>query len=204
MCRCGATLSGWSAITSISSRVTSVASMLESRTRKSPGSSAICRTRCDSRIQLVLRRVPVPIDAVVAEVDAGEHDFAVAAVDEPADFVEDVLDRPAGELRPHVGDDAEAAAQHAAVLHFHVGPVPAAEAADAGGDVGHAEAAQQIGQLALVGDDLRHARQRGDFVRARAWRSSPSRRSSRPDSAAPAGESPAGSWSRLRRSRCRC
>ena len=43
--------------------------------------------------------------------------------------------------------------------------MPPAKAADAGGHVGHAEAAQQVGQLALVGDDLRHARQRGDFLR---------------------------------------
>ena len=178
--------------------------MLESRTRKSPGSSAIRRTRCDSRIQSALRRVPIPIDAVVAQVDAGEHDFAIAAVDQPANFVEDVLDRPAGELRPHVRNDAEAAAQHAAVLHFHIRPMPPAEAADAGRNIGDAEAAQQIGQLALVGHHLRHARQRGDFLAAHAWRSSPSRRSSRRDSAAPAGESPAGSSSRLRPSPCRC
>ena len=78
--------------------------MLESRTRKSPGSSAIRRTRCDSRIQSLLRRVAIPIDAVVAQVNAGEHDFAVAAIDQPADFVEDVLDRPAGEVRPHVAE----------------------------------------------------------------------------------------------------
>ena len=110
-------------------------------------------------------QLPVPIDAVVAQVNAGQHDFAIAAVDQPADFVENVLDRPARQLRPHVRNDAEAAAQHAAVLHFHVRPMPPAEAADAGRHVGHAEAAQQIGQLALVGHDLRHARQRGDFLR---------------------------------------
>ena len=149
--------------------------MLESRMRKSPGSSASRRTRWESRIQSLFgaagsddpirQSLAIPIDAVVAQVDAGEHDFAIAAIDQPADFVEDVLHRPAGEMRPHVRNDAEAAAQHAAVLHLHVRPMPAAEAADAGGNVGHAEAAQQIGQLALVGDDLRHARQRGDFLR---------------------------------------
>ena len=110
-------------------------------------------------------KLAIPIDAVVAEVNAGEHDFAVAAIHEPADFVEDVLDRPAGEVRPHVRNNAEAAPQHAAVLHFHVRPMPPAEAADAGGNIGHAKAAQQVGQLALVGDDLRHARQRGHFLR---------------------------------------
>ena len=117
--------------------------MLESRTRKSPGSSAMRRTRCESRDPVVSSaRLAVPIDAVVAQVNAGEHDFAIAAIDQPADFVDDVLDRPAGKMRPHVRDDAEAAAQHAAVLHFHVGPMAAAEAADAGGHVGDAEAAQ--------------------------------------------------------------
>ena len=41
-------------------------------------------------------QLAVPLDAVVAQVDAGEHDLAIAAVDEPADFVEDVRHRPAG------------------------------------------------------------------------------------------------------------
>ena len=46
-------------------------------------------------------RVAAPLDAVVAQVNAGQHDFAIAVVDQPADFVDDVLDRPAGQVRPH-------------------------------------------------------------------------------------------------------
>ncbi len=107
----------------------------------------------------------VPFDAVMAQMDAGENHFAIAGVDEPADFVENVLDRPAGKMRPHFGDDAEAATQQAAVLHFDVGPLAIGEGADAGGQVDHAEAAQQIGQFALVGDDFGDAGQRGDFLR---------------------------------------
>ncbi len=76
---------------------------------------------------LLLRPAAVPVDAVMAQVNAGEHDFAIAVVDQPPHFVDDVLQRPAGELRPHVGDDAEAAPQQAAILHLHVGPMPAAE-----------------------------------------------------------------------------
>ena len=43
----------------------------------------------------VLRPAAVPFDAVVAQMNAGENQFAIAAVDEPADFVENVL-APAG------------------------------------------------------------------------------------------------------------
>ena len=57
--------------------------------------------------------------------------------------------------------------QQAAVLHFDVGPLAIGERANAGRNIDDAEAAQQIGQLALVGDDFGNAGQCGDFVGAR-------------------------------------
>ena len=37
-----------------------------------------------------LALVAAPVDAVVPQVNAGEHDFAIAVVDQPPDFVENV------------------------------------------------------------------------------------------------------------------
>ena len=50
---------------------------------------------------LGLRPAAAPLDAVVPQVNAGQHDLAIAVVDQPPHFVDDVLDRPAGQVRPH-------------------------------------------------------------------------------------------------------
>jgi len=77
----------------------------------------------------------------------------------------EVLDRPAGKMRPHFGDDAKAAIQEAAVLHFDVCPLAVGERADAGGQIDDAETAEQVGQFALVGDDFGDAGECGNFFR---------------------------------------
>src|SRR5262245_1903444 len=100
----------------------------------------------------------------MAQMDACQDNLAVATIHQSADLVHDVLDWAAGELRANVGDDAKAASQQAAVLHFYIRTVSAAEAADARGDVSDAKTAQQIRQLALVGHHLRDARKLSDFV----------------------------------------
>ncbi len=113
-----------------------------------------------------LRSPAVPFHTIVAQMDASENQFAIAGIDEPADFVQNVLDRPAGKMRPHFGDDAKAAIQQAAVLHFDVRPLAIGEGADAGGQIDDAEASEQVGQFALVGDDFGDAGKRGHFFRA--------------------------------------
>src|SRR5947199_2753479 len=91
----------------------------------------------------------IPIDSVMAQVDSGEDNFAVTAIDQSTYLSKDVLHRPARELRPHVRDDTEAAAQHAAVLHFDVSAMPPAKAADSRGNLCDPESPQQIGQFPL-------------------------------------------------------
>ena len=88
--------------------------------------------------------------------------------------------------------------QQAAVLHFDVGPLAIGEGADAGGQIDDAEAAEQIGQFALVGDDFGDAGQRGDFLRRPRGVAAHHDDSRARDFAPPAGESSAGFWNRLR------
>ena len=204
MCKCGQTLSPMSASTSINSRVTSVASMLESRTRKSPGSSASRAHQMRQPHPILLRRVAIPLDAIVPEMNSREHDFAVAVVHQPPHFVDNVLDRPARQLRPHVRNDAEAAPQHAAVLHLHIRPMPPAKRR-------RSQSAHRSRRTAPTDRAARACRSRPrsrsaapPLPPAPASHSNPSRRSSPPGSAAPADESSAGSSSRPRPSPCKC
>ena len=67
--------------------------------RKSPGKRDQPLEQVRQPQPVGLRPAAVPLDAVMAQVDAGQHDLAIAVVDQPAHFVEDVLDRPAGQVR---------------------------------------------------------------------------------------------------------
>ena len=82
----------------------------------------------------------------MAQVDAGQYKFAVAVVQQPPDLVEDLGDRPAGQLRPDLRDDAVAAPQPAAVLDLDEGAVAAAEAGDPRGPIEHARSGPGIRQ----------------------------------------------------------
>ena len=93
------------------------------------------------------------------EVNAGQHDLAITGATSRRDFVEHVGRRAAGDVAAGPGDDAEAAAEQTAVLHFDIGPAAAGELRDAGRNVDHAETAEQVGQFALVGQDLGHGGQ---------------------------------------------
>ncbi len=103
------------------------------------------------------------MDAVVAEVDAGEDDFAKAAVEKVGDFVEDIVGRAAREDRPDAGDDAIATVEAATVLDLDVSAVPTAEGGDSAGNVDEAAAREKVGELAFVGQHLDDARQSGDI-----------------------------------------
>src|SRR5690606_37544082 len=88
---------------------------------------------------LRLGATPVPLNAVMTQVNTGQDDLAMAGGDEALDLGDDVFHRPAGKIRADARDDAIAALEEAAVLHFDVGPPPAGKAADAGGNVDDAE-----------------------------------------------------------------
>ncbi len=152
-------------MTAISSRVTSVASMLERRTRKSPGAGRCARRDLPGEPIHALVGPAVPLDAIVAEVNAGENHFAVAGCDESLDFVQDMLNWPAAEMGAHLGNDAEGAVQQAAILDFDVGALAIGVGADAVRDVDNAEAAEEIGEFAFVGDDFGDAGEGSNFVR---------------------------------------
>src|SRR5258707_1071712 len=48
-----------------------------------------------------LRLASIPLDAVMSKMNASQHDLAIAAIDEPTNFVQDVLHGPTGEGWPH-------------------------------------------------------------------------------------------------------
>ena len=104
----------------------------------------------DPRI-LVAWALAIPIDAVVAQVNAGEDDFTETVLDEASHFIRHFLKGPAREVGPYMRDHTETAPQQAPILHLHISAASLAEARDAGRHVGHAEAAQQIGQFPFVG-----------------------------------------------------
>src|SRR5262249_46476518 len=58
----------------------------------------------------------VPLDAIVAEMDAGENHFAIAGGNEALHFVQNVLNGAAAEMGPHLRNDAEGAVKQAAIL----------------------------------------------------------------------------------------
>ena len=70
------------------------------------------------------------VRAVAREIDAGEHDLAIAALDQPAHLRHDLAHRHRARIAAAIRDDAEGAAVVAAVLHLHEGARAAFEAVD--------------------------------------------------------------------------
>src|SRR6056297_3280286 len=62
------------------------------------------------------RLVTIPVHAEMSEMDSSQNDLAVTGISEPLYFVDDLVDRSAGELGSDVRDDAVAAAKQTAVL----------------------------------------------------------------------------------------
>ncbi len=79
-----------------------------------------------------LRPAPAPVQAVVTQVDAGQHHLGVTRIDQPADLVGDLPRRAAADDGTNAWDDAIRTVQQAAVLHLDEGPLVAVKAADAG------------------------------------------------------------------------
>ena len=59
------------------------------------------------------------IGAVAGEIDAGQHDLGMAALDQRADLLDHRAHRHRARIAAAVRDDAEGAAMVAAVLHLH-------------------------------------------------------------------------------------
>ena len=70
------------------------------------------------------------VGAVGGDVDAGQHDFAIAVVDEAADLIDDGGQRHRARIAAAVRDDAEGAAVVAAVLHLDEGAGAPVDALD--------------------------------------------------------------------------
>src|SRR5579871_4055663 len=64
------------------------------------------------------------IGAVGGDVDAGEHDLAIAVLDEFLDLPDHGAHRHRPRIAAAVGNDAKGAAMVAAVLHFYEGTSP--------------------------------------------------------------------------------
>jgi hypothetical protein len=104
----------------------------------------------------------VGIDAVVAHMDAADDDFAVAVFDECADFVFNIRWAAAAESGADGGNDAIGALEDAAVLDLDERALATFEVGDAGGKVGDAEACEDIGEFAFVGDHFDDVGKPGD------------------------------------------
>src|SRR5262249_40929152 len=79
------------------------------------------------------RLAAAQVDAVVAQGDAGKKVSGAAACHKLRNFSRDLLDRPATQHRPDLGNDAEAAVEQAAVLHLDEGTLVVVEAGNASG-----------------------------------------------------------------------
>src|SRR6516164_9417455 len=96
------------------------------------------------------------VDAIVAEMDTGEHDFPAAAANQAVNFSEDIVGRPAAQRGPDVGNNAVRTIQQTTVLHFDEGTLMAVEARDALRKLRHAELTQFLPKPILVGHHLDH------------------------------------------------
>ena len=119
-CRCGISRSS-SAMTSSRSRSTSIESIDEIRSRFSSGT---CRRIC--LVSMPEFRRARQIGAVAGEVDAGQHDLGMAALDQRAHLIDHRAHRHRARIAAAIGNDAEGAAMVAAVLHLHEHPRQAA------------------------------------------------------------------------------
>ena len=66
------------------------------------------------------------VGAVTREIDPGQHDLGMTALDQRADLIDHRAHRHRARIAAAIGDDAEGAAVIAAVLHLHERPRQAA------------------------------------------------------------------------------
>ncbi len=122
-CRCGISRASLASASSRSASA-STESIDDSRSRASSGTSRrICFTSVPSRGAPAGR-------AIAGDVDAGQHDLAIAALGEPAHLRHHLVHRHRARIAAAERNDAEGAAVVAAVLHLHEGARAAVDAVD--------------------------------------------------------------------------
>src|SRR5579863_10214012 len=84
------------------------------------------------------------VDAVMAQVDAGQHHLPITRLDQPDHLGGDLPRRPAAHYRTDVRDNAIAAIEQTAVLHLDKGALVAVETRDAVRTHRHAERGQLL------------------------------------------------------------
>ena len=111
-CRCGISRGSLASASSRSASA-STESIDDSRRRASSGTSRKMRFTSAPR-----RASP---SAIAGDIDAGEHDFAIAVADQAAHLRHDFTDRQRARIAAAERNNAEGAAVIAAVLHLHEG-----------------------------------------------------------------------------------
>ena len=69
----------------------------------------------------------IPLDAIVAQVNAGQNDLSMTMVDQPMDLFHDVIRRATRRVGANMRNNAKAASQQTTVLNLDVGPVAIAK-----------------------------------------------------------------------------
>src|ERR1700741_557810 len=98
--------------------------------RRQPEPLKVWHQREEPPRELAEPRLSWQIGAETRDVDAGQYDLAVAALDEMARLRDDVADRHGTVVAASQGDDAEGTAVVAALLHLEEGAGAAFEAVD--------------------------------------------------------------------------
>src|SRR5262245_55491079 len=102
------------------------------------------------------------VDAIVPEVNAGEHDLLIAVRRQAGHLIQDLFREPAAQGGADVRDNAVAAVEQAAVLHLDERPLVLVKPGDAGGPENDAEWAEFVEDVFLVGDDPGDTRELAD------------------------------------------
>ncbi len=123
---------------------------------------AILGGRQGGRRRAARRRHPI-IEPVVPQMNAGQHDLAMVAAHQLPNLVNNFLDRPTFQVRPHMGNDAVAAFHAATVLHLDEGAMPRGEVHQSLGRDVQPEPCQPVGQTAFVGNHFTDAGQLGNL-----------------------------------------
>ena len=114
-CRCGISRA------SLRERVEQIAIGLDRIDRRQPQPLELRHVLEDLLHQRAELRRAGQIGAVAGDIDAGEHDLAIAVGDEPPHVVDHRAHRHRARIAAAIGNDAERAAMVAAVLHLHEG-----------------------------------------------------------------------------------
>ena len=112
-CRCGISRS------SSGDHVEQIAIDLDGIDRGNPQPLQLRHVPQDLLDQLPELRRARQIGAIAGDIDAGQHDLGMAALDQRADLFDHGAHRHRARIAAAIGDDAEGAAMIAAVLHLH-------------------------------------------------------------------------------------